>query len=67
MKVEMLRSKLYRGGHLAAGVVTDMDGLTAADFIARGWAKPAAEPAPLSAAEADALIPTKVQRRKALR
>ena len=67
MRVEMLRARLYRGEHLDAGQVTDMDGQTAAWFIERGWARPYAEPTPLTVEQADELVPTKVVRRKALR
>lgn len=67
MKVEMLRARGYRGQHLEVGVVTDMDGQTAAWFVEMGWARPYAEPAPLTTKEADALVPTKVTRRNSVR
>ena len=67
MRVEILRARLYRGNHCDVGQVTDMDGQTAAVFIEKGWARPYVEPAPITTAEADDLIPTKTIRRKALR
>ena len=67
MKVEILRARAYRGQHLDPGLVTDMDSPTALWFIDRGWAKPYAEPAPLTTEQADELVPTKLVRRKALR
>lgn len=65
MRVEMLRSRGYRGEHLGAGFITDMDDRTAREFIAKGWAKEAIEPPALTAAEADALIPVKTGKRRA--
>ena len=67
MKIEMLRDRNYRGEHLAAGVVTDMDGPTARWFLEMGWAREYAAPAPLTTEQADELVPTKIVRRKALR
>jgi hypothetical protein len=67
MRVEILRAKLYRGNHCDVGQVTDMDYQTAATFIEKGWARPYVEPAPLTTAEAEDLIPTKIQRRRSLR
>lgn len=67
MKVEMLRPKLYRENHCDVGMVVEMDGRTAAEFIELGWARPYAEPAPLTVEQADELVPTKLTRRKALR
>lgn len=68
MKVEMLRSRGYRGNHLEAGIVTDMDDATARTFIASGWAREHVEPEPLAPVEADAAAPLKATpRRKALR
>jgi hypothetical protein len=67
MRVEILRSKLYRGNHCDVGQVTDMDDRTAAVFVEKGWARPYAEPTPITTAEAEELIPTKLVRRRALR
>ena len=67
MKIEMLKDRNYRGNHCAAGLVLDMDGQTAQWFVEKGWARPYAEPAPLTVEQAEALVPTKVVRRKALR
>lgn len=63
----MLRDRGYRGEHLGAGRITDMDRATAAWFISRGWAKEAAEAPVLPPAEIDALIPPKDKRRRAIR
>lgn len=67
MRVEMLRGKLYRGESLDAGRVTDMDDGTARWFISKGWAKEYTEPAPLTTADAAALVATEGKRRRALR
>jgi hypothetical protein len=67
MKVEMLKDRNYRGEHCAAGTMTDMDEPTARWFIERGWAREYAAPAPLTVEQAEALVPTKVQRRRAIR
>lgn len=68
MKVEILRSRGYRGNHLEAGIVTDMDEPTARTFILKGWAREHAEPEPLTEAQADAVAPVKAApRRKAVR
>ena len=67
MKVEILRSRLYRGEHMDVGRVTDMDDGTAREFILKGWARKYEEPAPLTTAAAEALIPTQGKRRRALR
>lgn len=67
MKVEILRSRLYRSEHLEVGTVTDMDDGTARQFIAAGWAREYQEPAPLTTAQAEALIPTQGKRRRAIR
>jgi hypothetical protein len=65
MKVEMLRSRGYRGNHAEAGSVLDMDDTTAREFIHKGYAREHADREPLTAEAADALIPTKVTRRRA--
>lgn len=67
MRVEMLQDRMYRGEALDAGRVTDMDEQTARWFIGSGWAREAVEPAPLTAEEADALIPVKIRKGRALR
>ena len=67
MKIEMLRARLYRGEHLDVGRITDMDDATARWFIGQAWAKESATPAPIDSQAADALIPTKVTRRRAIR
>lgn len=67
MKVEMLRARGYRGEHLDVGVVTDMDAGTAREFIARGWAKEAAEPLPPAPETVEEVAPIGVKRRKAVR
>lgn len=67
MRIEMLKDRGYRGEHCAAGTVIEADAETAQWFIARGWAAPHAETAPLAPAAAEALVPTHVKRRKALR
>lgn len=67
MRVEILRSRLYRESHLPVGLITDMDDAAATAFIANGWAKVAVEPPALSSTEADALIPKKLLTRNAKR
>lgn len=67
MRVEMLRAKLYRGQHCDPGQIVEMDGETAQWFLQMGWAKTSVEAKPLAPEAADALVPTKVVRRKALR
>lgn len=67
MKVEMLRSRCYRGEGLEVGRVTDMDDGTAREFIAKGYAREYQEPAPLTTEQAEALIPTPGKRRRAIR
>lgn len=65
MKVEILRSRLYRENHLPVGQILDMDDRTATEFIARGWAKESNEPPPLPPEEVDAMIPKLGKRRNA--
>jgi hypothetical protein len=67
MKVEMIRDRNYRGSHAGRGLVLDMDDATAREFVAKGYSKPYAEPAPMTAAEAEAVLPTKQVRRNARR
>ena len=67
MKVEMLRARLYRENHCDVGMVVEVDGKTGAEWIELKWARPYAEPAPVSPEAAESLVPTKVVRRKALR
>lgn len=67
MKVEMLRSRCYRGEGLEVGRVTDMDDGTAREFIAKGYAREYQAPAPLTTEQAEALIPTQGKRRRAIR
>ena len=67
MRLEMLRSKLYRENHCDVGQVVEVDGKTGSEWVELGWARPYTEPAPLTVAEADGLVPTKLQRRRAVR
>ncbi|MDQ1345053.1 MAG: hypothetical protein QG586_583 [Pseudomonadota bacterium] len=63
----MLQDRNYRGEHVGAGRITDMDAATAQWFISRGWAKEAYEAPALTTTEADALIPSQGKRRRAIR
>lgn len=65
MKIEMLRGKLYRENHCGAGMVVEVDGGTGEEWVRRGWAKPYFEADPLTVAEAEELVPTKIVRRRA--
>lgn len=67
MRVEILRARGYRGEHLEVGLVTDMDAPTAREFIARGWARDAGDPAPVAPSTVDGVAPIGVKRRRALR
>ena len=67
MRVEMLRARAYRGEHLDAGVIIEMDAGTAREFIVKGWAKEAGEAAPVAPATVEEAAPIGVKRRKALR
>lgn len=67
MKIEMLRSKLYRESHCDTGVVVEVDDHTGAEWVALGWARPYAESAPIQPEAAESLVPTQVKRRRALR
>ena len=67
MKVEMLRSKLYRENHCETGMVVEVDDHTGAEWVALGWARSYAASAPIQPEVAEALVPTQVKRRRALR
>lgn len=67
MRIEMIRARGYRGNHLEAGTVNEVDATTGRWFISAGWAREYADAEPLAPAAAAEAAPTNVKRRKALR
>lgn len=64
MRIEMLDGRFYREQALEVGQVIEVDGATAQEWLAKGYARPYAPAQVLTAEEADAVVPVKLQKRR---